>query len=89
MVLIYAKEIMREALDGFSGISFGGQKITNLRYADDTTLVSGSKKELMDLLKEVKTASEKKGLMLNKKKKNHGYWQHPQSWQGSLFTRWR
>ena len=60
---------MREALEEFEGgISFGGVKITNLRYADDTTLVCGSRKELMDLLQRVKKESEKKGLLLNTKK---------------------
>jgi len=66
---IYSEEIMREALEEFEGgISFGGVKITNLRYADDTTLVCGSRKELMDLLQRVKKESEKKGLLLNTKK---------------------
>jgi len=37
-------------------------------HADDTTLVCGSKKELLDLLKAVKSASEKRGLKLNTKK---------------------
>lgn len=66
---VYSEEIMREALDGFDGgMKFGGTLVTNLRYADDTTLICSSKKELMDLLKRVKDASEKKGLLLNTKK---------------------
>ena len=65
----YSEEIMREALDGFEGgARFGGMRITDLRYADDTTLVCQSREELMDLLLRVKNASEKKGLLLNTKK---------------------
>ena len=38
---IYAENIMREALEGWDeGISIGGRRITNLRYADDTTLIA-------------------------------------------------
>ena len=48
--------------------NIGGQRITDLRYADDTTLVCSSRKELIALLKAVKTASEERSLMLNTKK---------------------
>jgi len=66
---VYSEEIMREALEGFEGgVKFGGRKISNLRYADDTTLICSSRKELMDLLRRVKRASERKGLLLNTKK---------------------
>ena len=37
----------------------------DLRYADDTTLTCSSRNELMDLLRRVKEASEKKGLLRN------------------------
>ena len=66
---VYAEDIMRDALEGFQGgVKIGGVKLTNLRYADDTTLVCSSRQELMDLLCRVKDASEKKGLLLNTKK---------------------
>ena len=56
-------------LEGFGGgVCFGGVRINNLRYADDTTLICASRKELMMLLQHVKQASEKKGLLLNTKK---------------------
>ena len=42
-----------------------GRNITNLRYADDTTLMAESKEELKSLLMKVKTESEKPGLKLN------------------------
>ena len=41
------------------------RNISNLRYADDTTLMAGSGEELKSLLKKVKDDSEKVGLKLN------------------------
>ena len=41
------------------------RNINNLRYADDTTLVTESEEELKSLLKKVKKESEKVGLKLN------------------------
>ena len=46
-------------------IKFAGKNINNLRYADDTTLVAGSKEELKSFLMNVKEGSEKPGLKLN------------------------
>ena len=66
---LYSDDIMREALEGFNGwVKFGGTKITNLRYADNTTLICNSRHELPDLLRCIKDASERKGLLLNTKK---------------------
>ena len=42
-----------------------GKIISNLRYADDTTLMAQSEKELKGLLMKVKKESEKVGLKLN------------------------
>ena len=42
-----------------------GRKINNLRYADDTTLMGESEKELKSLLMKVKEESENVGLKLN------------------------
>ena len=42
-----------------------GENINNLRYADDTTLMAESEKELKSLLMRVKEESEKVGLKLN------------------------
>ena len=42
-----------------------GRKINNLRYADDTTLMSGSEEELKSLSMKVEEESEKVGLKLN------------------------
>ena len=46
-------------------IKIARRKINNLRYADDTTLMTESKKELKSLLMKVKEESEKIGLNLN------------------------
>ena len=48
-----------------AGIKIAGRKITNLRYADDTTLMAESEEELKSLLTNVKEVSEKGGLKLN------------------------
>ena len=46
-----------------AGIKIAGRNISNLRYADDTTLMAGSE-ELTSLLMKVKEESEKFGLKL-------------------------
>ena len=47
------------------GIKIAGKNTNNLRYADDTTLMSESKEELKSLLMKVKKESEKPGLKPN------------------------
>ena len=51
--------------DAQAGIKIARRNINNLRYADDTTLVAESEKELKSLLMKVKEESEKAGLKLN------------------------
>ena len=48
-----------------AGIKIARRNINNLRYADDTTLMTESKEELKSLLMKVKEESEKVGLKLN------------------------
>ena len=48
-----------------AGIESARRDINNLRYADDTTLMAESKKELKSLLMKVKKENEKAGLKLN------------------------
>ena len=50
--------------------------ISNLRYADNTTLMAESEGELKSLLVKVKEESEKGGLKLNIQKTNHSIWSH-------------
>ena len=47
------------------GIKIAGRNISNLRYADGTTLMAESKEELKSLLMKLKEESEKVGLKLN------------------------
>ena len=63
---LYAEYIMRNAgLDeAQAGIKIASRNISNLRYADDTTLMAESE-ELKSLLMRVKEESEKVGLKFN------------------------
>ena len=63
----YAKYIMWNAqLDATqAGVKIAGRNISNLRYADDTTLMAESEEELKSLLMKVKEESEKADLKLN------------------------
>ena len=63
---LYAEYIMQNAgLDeAQAGIKTSGRNINNLKYADDTTLMSESE-ELKSLLMKVKEESEKVGIKLN------------------------
>ena len=45
-----------------AGIKIAGRNINNLRYVDDTTLMTESEEELKSLLMKVKVESEKVGL---------------------------
>ena len=70
---IYAEYIMQNAgLDeATAGVKLARRSISNLRYADDTTLTAQSEEELKSLLMRVKEESEKAGLKLNIQKTNH------------------
>ena len=48
-----------------TGIKIAGRNISNLRYADDTSLMAESEEELKNLLMKMKEESEKSGLKLN------------------------
>ena len=48
-----------------AGIKIARRNINNLRYADDTTLMTESQEELKSLLRKVKEESEKAGLKFN------------------------
>ena len=64
-----------------SGIKIAGRNIKNLRYADDTTLMAESEKELKSLLMNVKEESEKVGLKLNIQKTKIMTYDPITSWQ--------
>ena len=64
---LYSEHIIRNTglEEAQAGIKISGRNISNLRYADDTTLMGESEEELKSLLMEVKEESEKVGLELN------------------------
>ena len=68
---LYAEYIMRNAglEEAQAGIKIAGRNISNLRYADDTTLMAESEEELKSLLMKVKEESEKVGLNSTFKKR--------------------
>ena len=63
----YAEYIIRNTglEEAQAGIKIARRNINNLRYADDTTLMSESEEELKSLLMKVKGESEKVGLKFN------------------------
>ena len=58
---LYADNIMRNIglEEGQAGIKIAGRNINNLRYADDTTFMAESEKELNSLLMKVKRRVKK------------------------------
>ena len=54
--------------DSQAGIKIDRRNINNIRYADDTTLITESEEELKSLLMKAKEKNEKAGLKLNIKK---------------------
>ena len=64
---LYAEYIVCNARldEAQAGIKISGRNISNLRYADDNTLMAESKEELKKLLMKVKERSEKVGLKFN------------------------
>ena len=64
---LYAEYIMRKAglEETQAGIKIARRNISNLRYADDTTLMAKSEEELKSLLMKVKEERENVGLKFN------------------------
>ena len=63
---LYAEYIMRNAglEEAQAGIKISKRNFSNIRYADDTTLMAESIEELKSVLRKVKEESEKAGLKL-------------------------
>ena len=64
---LYSEYIVRNAglEEAQAGIKIAGRNISNLRYADDTTLMAESEEEPKSFLMKVKEENEKAGLQLN------------------------
>ena len=71
----YAEYIMRNARlnEAQAGIKIAGRSISNLRYADDTTLMEEREEELKSLLIKVKEGREKAGFNSTFKKLRSWY----------------
>lgn len=60
---------MRKATENWKGgVSLRGRLISNLRYADDTTIMASSEEEMEELLRRIEDISTELGLKLNKSK---------------------
>ena len=59
---------MRDAEVGHLKVDVGGQKLSNLRYADDTALLANSERDIDELVERVNEAGKTKLLNLNVKK---------------------
>ena len=64
-----------------AGIMIAGRSISNLRYADGTTLMAESEEELKSLLMKVKEENEKAGLKFSIQKTNIMAYGLITSWQ--------
>ena len=80
---LYAECIMRNTgLDETqAGIKIARRNISNLRYADDTTLMAENEEELKSVLMKVKEESEKVGFKLNIQKTKIMAYSPITSWQ--------
>ena len=66
---LYAEMIIRNALgDNETGVKIGGQTISNLRYADDTTILAETSADLKHLLEVLESEGNRAGLRLNASK---------------------
>ena len=72
-----------------AGIKIAGRNNSNLRYADDTTLMAESEEELKGLLMKMKEESEKVGLNLNIQKIKITSSGPISSWQIDGFFYWK
>ena len=75
---LYAEYIMRNAglEEVQAGIKIARRNSSNLRYADDTTIMAESKEELKSPLMKVKEERKKVGLKQRSENEDHGIWSH-------------
>ncbi|CAG7733951.1 unnamed protein product, partial [Allacma fusca] len=60
---------MREALEGWKkGVTLGGKKISNLRYADDTTILAENIDDMKEIMGKIEQVSLARGLKVNESK---------------------
>ena len=65
----YTEFVMRKVLENWEGgVSVGGKKFNNLRYADDTTIIAGNAEDLEDIMERLERICLEYGLRINKAK---------------------
>ena len=77
----YAEYVMSGLEEAQAGIKIARRKISNLRYADDTTHMAESEEQLKSPFMEVKEESEKVSLKLNIQKTKIMASDHITSWE--------
>ncbi len=66
---ILAEQVMRKALQGFSGgFRIGGKVINNLRYADDIVLLATTAEDLQELMHRVESTAKQYNMLINASK---------------------
>ena len=69
MYNLYSEMIMKEVFeDREEGVKINGRRINNLRYADDTVIITESEEDLQLLLDDLYSKSKELGLTINTKK---------------------
>lgn len=66
---VYSEAIFKEALfDAVEGITVGGERINNIRYADDTVLLADNEEDMQAIINRVVEVSTIYGLEINTQK---------------------
>ncbi len=65
---IYSETVIQEALNHLDGININGERISNIRYADDTALLAESQEQLQKMITKINNSCKKFGMSLNAKK---------------------
>ena len=66
LLSLYTELLMRKVIEG--NLKVNGHPISEIRYADDTVLISDNERNLQEMLISLKNESEVRGLHINKKK---------------------
>ena len=62
---IYTEYLIREALEDGKGMNINGQNITNIRYVDDTIILTESEQQLQHTIDKLDATSEQYGMATN------------------------